>query len=70
MRWRSLIPSRLAVPLPAWLIFLGIFAALCASIVRTHLFCEATLIPNDGGGGLQKVLVLKRDLPRIFRPTP
>ena len=31
MRWRSLIPSRLAVPLPAWLIFLGIFAALCAS---------------------------------------
>jgi len=45
------------------------FAALCASIVRTHLFCEATLIPNDGGGGLQQVLVHKRDLPRIFRPT-
>lgn len=31
MRWRSLIPSRLAAPLPAWLIFPGIFAALCAS---------------------------------------
>ena len=31
MRWRSLIPPRLAAPLPAWLIFPGIFAALCLS---------------------------------------
>jgi 4-amino-4-deoxy-L-arabinose transferase-like glycosyltransferase len=31
LRWKSLIPPRLAAPLPAWLIFLGIFAALCAS---------------------------------------
>ena len=31
MRWRSLIPSRRAAPLPAWLIFPGIFAALCLS---------------------------------------
>jgi 4-amino-4-deoxy-L-arabinose transferase-like glycosyltransferase len=31
LRWRSLIPPRLAAPLPAWLIFPGIFAALCLS---------------------------------------
>ncbi len=45
------------------------FATLCTSIIRTRLFCEGVLIPSEGGG-LQHVLVRKRDLPRIFRPTP
>jgi hypothetical protein len=31
LRWRSLIPTRLGAHLPAWMIFPGIFAALCAS---------------------------------------
>jgi 4-amino-4-deoxy-L-arabinose transferase-like glycosyltransferase len=31
LRWRSLIPPRLAAPLPAWIVFSAIFAALCAS---------------------------------------
>ena len=44
------------------------FATLCTTLVRTRLFCEEALIPRDGGG-LQHLLVRKRDLPRIFRPT-
>src|ERR1035437_10830035 len=31
LRWRSLIPPRLAAPLPAWIVFSAICAALCAS---------------------------------------
>jgi 4-amino-4-deoxy-L-arabinose transferase-like glycosyltransferase len=31
LRWRSLIPPRFAAPLPAWIVFSAIFAALCAS---------------------------------------
>jgi hypothetical protein len=31
LRWKNLIPSRTGSPLPAWLIFPGIFAALCAT---------------------------------------
>ncbi len=30
MRWKKLIPPRLDAPLPAWMIFPAIFAALCA----------------------------------------
>jgi hypothetical protein len=31
LRWRSLIPPRLPAPLPAWIVFSAIFAALCVS---------------------------------------
>jgi 4-amino-4-deoxy-L-arabinose transferase-like glycosyltransferase len=33
LRWKSLMPPRLNAPLPAWIVFLGLFAALCV----THL---------------------------------
>jgi hypothetical protein len=46
------------------------FATLCTSIIRTRLFCEEVLVPHPSGTTFQHVLVRKRDLPRIFRPTP
>jgi 4-amino-4-deoxy-L-arabinose transferase-like glycosyltransferase len=38
LRWKSLTPPRLNVPLPAWIVFTGIFAALCVShLTLLHL---------------------------------
>ncbi len=45
------------------------FASLCSSIVRTRLFCEEALIPYANGAGFQHLLVLRRDVPRIFSRT-
>lgn len=45
------------------------FATLFGTIVRTRLFCEEVLVPYAGGRGYQHVLVLKRDVPRVFSPA-
>jgi hypothetical protein len=48
------------------------FASLCGTLIRTRLFCEEALLPYDYGNTRrsQHLLVLKRDIPRIFRRTP